>query len=161
MYNYPPPGYPPPPYGYSAPTPRKPLWPWVLGGAALLVVLMLGVVVVVVVMKSSTGEKRRAVTMTYQVEGTARTARVSYKGPTDSDENQDVSLPWSADVVVGGTVVMAGVTVTTLEPGATVECRVLANGRQVAHNGPSPMIVSCLGETGNPWPTPTRSRYRN
>ncbi|OBR99237.1 MAG: hypothetical protein CK429_14415 [Mycobacterium sp.] len=132
-----------------------------LGGAALLVVLMLGVVVVVVVMKSSTGEKRRAVTMTYQVEGTARTARVSYKGPTDSDENQDVSLPWSADVVVGGTVVMAGVTVTTLEPGATVECRVLANGRQVAHNGPSPMIVSCLGETGNPWPTPTRSRYRN
>lgn len=160
MYNYPPPGYPPPPYGQSAPIPRKPLWPWVLGGAALLVAVMLGVVAVVV-MKPSSGEKRRAVTMTYQVEGTARTARVSYKGPTDSDENQDVSLPWSADVVVGGTVVMAGVTVTTLEPGATVECRVLANGRQVAHNGPSPMIVSCLGETGNPWPTPTRSRYRN
>ncbi|WP_205874401.1 hypothetical protein [Mycobacterium camsae] len=160
MYNYPPPGYPPPPYGSPAPVPRRLLWPWVLGGVALLVVVMLGVVVVVL-MKPSSEDKRRAVTMTYQVQGTAKTARVSYTGPTDSDENHEVSLPWSIEVVVGKTVVMAGVTVTTLESGATVECRVLANGKQVAHNGPSPMIAGCLGETGNPWPTPTRSRYRN
>jgi hypothetical protein len=160
MYNYPPPGYPPPPYGYSGPPKRKPLWPWIVGGVALLAVVILGFTVVVVMKTSHKGENR-TVTMTYQVEGTAKTARVSYTGTNNNEEIQEVSLPWSTDVNVGPAVVMTSLTVTTLESGATIECRVMADGRQVAHSGPSPMIVGCMGETGNDWPTPTRNRYRN
>ncbi|OBK20703.1 hypothetical protein A5634_12005 [Mycobacterium asiaticum] len=132
------------------------MWPWVLGGVILLLVVVVVAVAIFVVV----GSKRSGgVDVTYEVEGTANSADITYTAPGDNSQSEHgVSLPWRKKVTLGTTVVLAALTVTTLQSGATVSCRVLADGKEVAQSGPTQMIVSCLGSTGNKWPSPTRSR---
>lgn len=148
---YPPPGYPPPqsPYGYGPAPRRKPLWPWVVGGVALLVVAMVAIAAAVLV--STAGRSGRTVTMSYEVEGTARSVSIT-SSRTDGDDVTDnrVSLPWSKKVTPKSDVLFVRVWVIADAPGGALTCRIFQNGKKVAEETASGSMASvhCVGETG-------------
>jgi hypothetical protein len=149
MYNYPPPGYPPSPYGYGPPPSRKPLWPWVLGGLAVLVVIVIAIAVAVVV--STAGKPGRSVAMSYEVEGSARSVMINSSTADGDDLSENhVALPWSKKVTPNTDVLFVRVWVIADPPGGTLTCRIMQNGKKVAEetaNG-SMASVHCVGETG-------------
>lgn len=122
----------------------------IVGCVALFVA---GLVAYVKIHNRATWENaHRGVTISYQVEGTASAVKITYTGPIgDSVEIRDVSLPWSADVTVENSVLLASLWATSSVPGGTVTCRVLADGKKVAEQSSDGAFVSanCVGATGN------------
>lgn len=150
MYNYPPPGYLPPgypPYGHSPPPRKRLVWPWVLGGAAILFVIAVGVVAVLLFADTSSDR----VKITYSVEGTANSVDITYTGSDNGEKTEHVSLPWTKEVTVGSKVVFVSLMANSVDLESTVRCRIVADGKEVASNGPTQMMAACFGSTGNKW----------
>ncbi|MFE6921133.1 MmpS family transport accessory protein [Nocardia sp. NPDC057663] len=129
---YPQGGYPPN-YGYPPQPPKKPVWPWIVGGIVLVLVLLGGgcAAIVGVAAWQVDKEVNSSADLVYEVGGTASQVDITYyTGEFDQNTANSSSVPWRKDVTVSGFAKMGSITVTTsgLEEG-TVSCRILRDGK--------------------------------
>lgn len=136
---YPPPNYPPqyaqPAYGYQPPPPKRPVWPWILGGIVLVIFLGVGgcVAFVGTVATSIHDEATRKVTVTYNVKGSSESASITYSGQGfNSAQETGASLPWTKNVTIDGLGKTIMLTATNGFADGTVTCEIKANGKILA-----------------------------
>ncbi len=145
--------YQPPPGYYQQPPRKRRVWPWVLGGFVFIVFLGVGgcIAFIGAVATDIDKESKREVNVTYQVEGSASSAAITYSG-RDFNTAQDtaVSLPWSKQVTIDGLGKTVTLTATNDESGGTITCRILADGKQVSEQTASGPLAtaSCMGDAG-------------
>jgi hypothetical protein len=145
-----PPSYPAPGYFQQPQKPKRPVWPWVLGGILLTIFLGVGgcFAFVGLVANGIDAESKREVTVTYEVTGTGDSVAVTYSGRDfNTAQETGVGLPWRKDVVIDGlgkTVILTG---TRSMGDGTVTCRISANGKVVSEQTSSGPFASasCMG----------------
>ncbi|MGW5437101.1 MmpS family transport accessory protein [Nocardia asteroides] len=151
-------GYPPAGYapggGYPPPPKKRKVWPWVLGG--VLVVILLGFIGCIALVGTAFNEVdkeiNRAVTVTYQVEGTGTASSITYSGKNmDIAQDTEVALPWTKDVTVDGFVKTVTLTASAGADGGQITCRIRAGDDVIAEqtaSGPW-ASASCSGDAGD------------
>jgi hypothetical protein len=145
----------PPATGYyqQPPRRRKPVWPWVLGGAFLVIVLGIGgcVAFVGAVAHNLAQESAREVVVTYEVSGAGGSVAVTFSGRDfNTAQETDVALPWNKQVTIDGLGKTVILTATNDGDHGTITCRISANGRVVSEQtstGPF-ASASCVGNVG-------------
>ncbi|WP_245558237.1 MmpS family transport accessory protein, partial [Nocardia thailandica] len=146
---YPPPGYPPS-GAYPPPPKKRKIWPWVLGG--VLLVILLGFAACFALVGTTVNEIdkeiNRAVTVTYQVDGSSDASSITYSGKNmDIAQDTDVTLPWTKEVSVDGFAKTVTLTASAGADGGQVTCRILVGDKVIAEqtaNGPY-ASASCSG----------------
>lgn len=147
---YPPPQYPG--YGYppyQPPPPRKPVWPWVLGGVLLVILVVVGgcVALVGTVIYAADKELNSEISITYEVTGSG-TADISYDhGNANSSRVEDTRLPWTKDVQINGVLKWTSITVSLDSTGGSATCRIKKGSKVIAEDSATGAygIASCFG----------------
>lgn len=94
------------------------------------------------------------VTYRYHVEGTAKTATVTYMNQSGMSQAGDVKIPFDRDETFTGIVKLANLTATIGQRGGSVTCQVLDEaGKVLAENKASGPFASC---SASPQPEPVK-----